>query len=334
MSATIKDVARLSNVSIATVSKYLNGGNVKEENRINIENAIDKLDYRVNNFARSLKINRAMTIGIVVDSITNTFYTGIISVIEEFLNEKGYASIVCETKENDDIRRKRMDFLLRKGVDGFIIFTTNISADFLDYYIKKGAAIVVVDSIADGVDCDFVTSDNISGAYQATEHFILKGHKKIAIITGEEENFSAGERLKGYKNAMKDHKIPIFDRYIYKNSYDLEGGYNSFKKIISDKKNMPTAVLISNYFMAVGAIIAINENNISIPDDISIICFDDLELSKVFKPKLTSVSQSSKGIGMNAAKMLLDRIDSNNKIGTRTVRVPVKITVNDSIKAL
>ena len=106
MSATIKDVARLSNVSIATVSKYLNGGNVKEENRINIENAIDKLDYRVNNFARSLKINRAMTIGIVVDSITNTFYTGIISVIEEFLNEKGYASIVCETKENDDIRRK------------------------------------------------------------------------------------------------------------------------------------------------------------------------------------------------------------------------------------
>lgn len=331
MNATIKDVAKLSNVSIATVSKYLNGGSVKEENRTNIEKAIEYLDYRVNNFARGLKINRSMTVGIVVDNITNIFYDSIISVVEDCLHEKGYSSIICETKEDEDIRIRKLDFLLSKGVDGILIFTTNILPETLNRYVDKGANIVVVDSIANGANCDFVTTDNISGAYQAVEQFILKGHKSIAIITGEERNFSAVERLKGYRRALEDYNLPVYEELIYKDSYDLEGGYKSFKKLLADKECHPTAVLIANYFMAVGAIIAINEENIIIPDDISIICFDNLELSKVFRPGLTSISQDNEELGKEAVKLLLSRIDGDDK-GSRIIRVPAKIILNNSIK--
>ena len=323
----------MSNVSIATVSKYLNGGNVKDKNKANIEKAINQLDYRVNNFARSLKMNRSMTIGIVLDNITNTFYTSIISNIEDGLNLKGYSSIICETKENDDTRKRKLDFLISKGVDGILIFTTNISSDLLNYYVKRKANIVVVDSVVNGVNCDFVSTDNISSAYQATEQFILKGHKKIAMITGEDKNFSALERLKGYKRALEDYGLPIYEELIYKDRYDLEGGYKSFKKLMANKSCVPTAVLIANYFMAIGAIIALNEDNIVIPDDISMICFDDLELSKILKPKLTSVSQSTNEIGSEAIRLLLSRIEGNIT-GSRVVRIPAKIIMHNSIKVI
>ncbi len=161
--------------------------------------------------------------------------------------------------------------------------------------------------------------------------FILKGHTKIAIITGEDKEFSAAERLKGYRRALDDYDIPVCDHLIFRDSYDLEGGYKSFKKLVENKGC--TAVLISNYYMAVGAVIAVNEENINIPGDISIICFDDLELSKVFKPKLTSVSQSTAEIGNEAVKLLLSRIDGSNS-GCRIVRVPAKIIVNNSIKKM
>lgn len=333
MSATIKDVARLSGVSIATVSKYINGGNLKEENRINIEKAIQQLDYRVNNFARGLKMNKSMTVGIVVDSITNTFYTSIISTIEECFHEKGYSSIICETKYDDGIRSRKLDFLLSKGVDGIIIFTTSITSETLNHYTQKGSNIVVIDSIVNGTNCDFVTSDNISGAYQAVEQLILKGHKKIAIITGDEKNFSAVERLRGYLRALEDYNLPIYEELIYKDSYDKEGGYRSLKRMLQNKDCIPTALLICNYFMAVGALCAINEEDIIIPGDLSLICFDDLELGKVFKPKLTSIRQETEEMGKIAVKHMLSRIDENVS-DTRIVRVPTKIIFRDSIRKI
>lgn len=333
MGATIKDVAKMSNVSIATVSKYINGITINEKNKINIENAIKQLDYKVNTFARSLKINKSMTIGIIVDSIKNTFYTSIISVIEDFLQEKGYSSIVCDTKENEEVQKIKLDFLINKGVDGIIIFTTHISPELLDINVKKGTKIVVIDSIINGIDCDFITTDNISGAYQATEQFILKGHKKIAILTGDDRNFSAIERLRGYKRALEDYNIPLHEDYIYQSSYNMNGGYNSFKKMLSDKNKMPTAVLVANYFMTIGAVIAINEENINIPDDMSVICFDDLELSSVFKPKLSSVIQQTDEIGLNAVNLLLERLDNDIK-DSRIIRIPPQIVVTNSIKRL
>ncbi len=323
----------MCNVSIATVSKYINGININDKNKANIENAIIQLDYKVNTFARSLKINKSMTIGILVDSIKNTFYTSIISVVEDFLQEKGYSSIICDTKEDEEVQRVKLDFLSNKGVDGIIIFTTHISPELLDAHVKKGARIVVIDSIINGIDCDFITTDNISGAYQATEQFILKGHKKIAILTGDDRNFSAVERLKGYKRALEDYDLPLFDSLIHQSSYNMNGGYNSFKEMLSDKNIVPTAVLVANYFMTIGAVIAINEENISIPEDLSIICFDDLELSSVFKPKLSSVIQQTDKLGKEAVNLLLKRLDGDVS-GSRIKRIPPKMIITNSIKKM
>lgn len=333
MSATIKDVARISKVSIATVSKYLNGGNVKEQNRINIENAINELDYRVNTLARSLKTNKTMTAGIMVDNITNVFYTSIISVIEDKLSLMGYSTMICDTREDPALQKLKLDFLASKGVDGIIIFTTCISPELVETYVSKGISIIIIDTILNGIDCGFITTDNISGAYQATEQFIMKGHKKIAMITGEDKEFSAGERLKGYKRALEDYNIPLDSSLIFQGPYNLKGGYRLFQEMLLNKQINPTAVLIANYFMAIGAVISINENNVNIPDDLSIICFDDLELSKVFKPKLSFVSQQFTEIGLSAVELFLDRID--NKINNaQIVRIPPKIIITDSIKQL
>jgi LacI family transcriptional regulator len=332
--ATIKDVAKKSGVSIATVSKYLNGGNVREHNRVNIERAIEELDYRVNSNARGLKTKKSMTIGIVVDNITNIFYTSVISYVEDRLLNNGYSSIICNTKENEDIFKKKMNFLISKGVDGIILFTTSISQDLLRHYVDKGVRMVVVDTIINNVDCDFITIDNISGAYNAIEQFILKGHRRIAIITGEDRNFSAMERLKGYLRALEDYNIPLDDNLIYKNTYDIEGGYRAFKKMLREnRKNLPTAVLISNYFMTVGSMIAINEENINIPNDLSVICFDNFELSKVFKPKLTFVSQPIDEIGYKAAQLLLDKLN-NKDTQSMILRIPPQLVLNPSIKKI
>jgi LacI family transcriptional regulator len=333
MNATIKDVARLSGVSIATVSKYINGGNLKEANRINIENAISTLDYKVNTLARGLKTSKSMTIGIMVDHITNVFYTSIISIVEDYLHNKGYSSIICETKGNYDIACRKTDFLISKGVDGIVLFTTSANSEYLNYYLQKEVKIVVVDSISYGVGCDFVTTDNISGAYQAVEQFIIKGHKKIALITGLDDDFSAIERYRGYTRALEDYNVPLNTGYIFKDSYDLEGGYKSMKKLISLKNDAPTAVLIANYYMTIGSVIAINEENISIPEDLSVICFDDLELSKVFKPKLTSVAQSVEKIGKATVEVLMKRIEQNDT-NSGIIRIPPRLIINDSVKII
>lgn len=331
MSGTIKDVARMSNVSIATVSKFLNGGNVKKQNRINIENAINELDYRVNTLARGLKTNKSMTVGIIVDNITNVFYTSIVSIIEDKLSLMGYSTLICDTREDTKLQKVKLDFLSNKGVDGIIIFTTYISAELLEVYVQRGLSIIIIDSIVNGVECGFVTTDNISGAYQATEQFILKGHKNIAIITGEDKDFSATERLKGYKRALEDYNLPANDNLIFQGPYNLKGGYRLFQDMLTNNLIAPTAVLIANYFMTIGAVIAINENNINIPEDLSIICFDDLELSKVFKPKLSSISQQSEEIGIAAVELLIDKIDSGVKC-TKIIRIPPKIKITESIK--
>lgn len=333
MSNTIKDVSRLSGLSISTISKYLNGGTVRKNNIAKIEKAIRELDYKVNQSARSLKTRKTMLVGIIVDSITNQFFSSIVSLTCEKLQERNYSSIICETNEDDEKVSYRFDFFMSKNVDGIIIISNCLSPDLLRSFTDRFKNIVVVDLVADNENCDFVVTDNVMGAFHATEQFIEKGHTRIAIIAGAEKHFSARERLTGYKQALLEHNIPINDSLIFKDAYDIKGGYRALKKLLEFKSadERPTAILVSSYLMMVGAIIAINENGVKVPDDFSIICFDNNELNMVFMPKLTCINQPIEEISETAVNFLIDRFAGKDNI-SRTTRLAPKILDGDSVK--
>ncbi len=333
MSATIKDVARTSGISPATVSKFLNGRQVRPNSETKIKEAIRVLNYHANPSARSLRTARSMVIGVLVDNIVNVFYSGIISLAAQQLQERNYSSIICETNESPALFEKQLEFLLSRKVDGIMILSNNVPTQILTAFSERFSNIVVVDSAFHGVNCDFVLTDNQMAAYHATERFIIMGHENIAIITGEDKYFTARERLKGYERVHDDYHLPVIPENVFRDAYDIEGGYRAFKKLASGLSGQggPTAVLVTSYFMTVGSIIAINEEGIRVPDDISLICFDNYELNKVFSPKLTCVVQPSEEISRKAVEFLLDRINGENS-ESRIFRLPPIIITGASVK--
>ncbi len=335
MPPTIKDIAEKSQISIATVSKYLNGRPVRPSTSAKIEEAIRALNYHVNQTARSLRTSRSMTIGILVDDIRNNFFAHMVSLLSDALQRKDYSSIICEISEEEESLRRQMGFLFSKNVDGIVIISTVIPQQALKEFSEQFRNIVVIDSSLRGVNCDFVLTDNIAATYNATEQFIVKGHRKIAIVTGTSVNFSARERLSGYKRALTDYQIPVNQNWIIQDSYDYEGGYRALKKLLEMRAegDMPTAVLVTSYRMTTGFIIGVNEENVRIPDDISLIGFDNYDINKVFVPHLTCVAQPVEQLSAAAVSLLFDRMEGKNE-DSQIVRIPAQFLPGDSVKRL
>ncbi len=333
MKSTIKDVSKTSGISVVTISKYLNGYSVRKSSKEKIDIAIKELNYTVNQNARSLKTNKSMLIGIIIDTIVNTFYATLVSLMEMKLRENNYSSIIYETKDDPSLMESGLNFLYEKGVDGILLFTTCSEHEVLNKFLQKFNKVVVIDSILSDINCDCVATDNITGTYYAIEQFILKGHKNIAIITGKSNHFSAQERLRGYQRALEDYGININNKMIFKEAYDIMGGYNAFNKLYSNNYEKPTAVFIASYFMTIGSIIYINEKNINVPDDISIICFDNHELNMVFKPRLTYIEQPIEEISKIGVDLLFKRIN-NTSTDNRIIRVSPKLVFGNSVSNL
>ncbi|MFW6288138.1 MAG: LacI family DNA-binding transcriptional regulator [bacterium] len=194
MATTIKDVAQKADVSISTVSKYLNGGNVLEENRVLIDKAIRKLNYRINEIARGLKTNQTMAIGVLVPSFEDNFCAPIVSQIEEILQKNGYSLVVCDYRKDGETLKGRLDFLVNKMVDGLIIFPLDFGIEYIESVLEKDIPLILIDQIMDGIDCDAIVTDNVSASYTAVEHLIHNGHKRIGIICGTKDLYTSQER--------------------------------------------------------------------------------------------------------------------------------------------
>jgi LacI family transcriptional regulator len=261
--ATIKDVAKYTGLSIATISKYINGGNVLEENRIMIKEAIEKLGYKRNDMARGLKTNKTKTIGVLIPSLENIFFTTIVSIIEDILLEEGYGIIICDFKENKQLERKKLEFLINKHVDGIIMVSYGENNDYIKELTDKEVPVVLLDRMIRGLDLDVVLADNLNASYQAVEELIMKQHKKIAIICGPENTYTADERRKGYIRVFHDYNMEVDESFIYTGDYSVESGYNHMEAIWK-RADKPTALMVTNYEMTIGAIMAINDLNIDV----------------------------------------------------------------------
>ncbi|MGB8454814.1 MAG: LacI family DNA-binding transcriptional regulator [Anaerocolumna sp.] len=334
MAVTIKDVARETNLAISTISKYMNGGKVRPENQKMIDLAIRKLGYRPNDNARGLRSAKTYTIGVLIDSLGSQYFAKITHLIEKILKKEGYSILVCCHKDNTAAAKKAVEFLVSKQVDGIIIEPVAGEEDYTVPILQNKIPFVAIDRAVGHIKSDRVMSNSTFGAYQATEYLIQNGHKKISIITGTSETNSgllaAKERYRGYLRAMEDYELTLQDEYIIEGNFKFESGYECMQKLWKLKKR-PTAVFVSNYNMCLGAMTAIHNMKISIPEELSFITFDDLEFSVISNPMLNAIRQPMEKMAEKAVELLLRRIDGDYTDYPQNIKLPTELVVRDSV---
>ena len=292
MAATMKDIARRTGLGLATISSYFNGGNVREKNRIKIEEAIEELHYEVNEVARGLKTNATKTVGVVIPELNNVFCAEIISGMEDILRSHGYAAIVCDCRTDKKLEKEAVDFLTRKRVDGIINMPVDMTGAHLNEFQKTGKPIVLIDRMIQGISCDCVLVDNVNAARQ---------------------------RMLGYMKALKDHGIAVDEKLICHGDYTIQGGVQAVEELVKENPDM-TAVFVTNYEMTMGAVIGLNEMGVSMPEEISLVGFDNLPFARACRPALTIVSQPTEKIARETAQIMLERLEGREELPDHIVR--------------
>ena len=309
--STIKDVARRTGLSLSTISKYLNGGTVREENRLAIDAAVAELGYSVNVFARSLKANRSMTIGVLLPTISSPFFGRVVAAMEPVLRRSGYECFVCSYDFDREQELKKLEFLARYHVDGIVYVPENVTAG--EVRARVGAIpVVLIDRSLDQADYDTVVVDNLNAVYMAIELLIGRGHRRIGLIAGPQTISTARERTVGYRRVLEDYRLPVDESLILAGNYDLESGSRLFRALL-DMPQPPTAVFVTNYDMTLGAIMAAHERGVALPAQMDFIGYDNVDLCSIVTPRLDIVEQPMDEMGRRAAELLIARMSGSDQ---------------------
>jgi len=327
--ATIKDVAKRVGVSTATVSHVINETRfVSEGLRDKVLRAIQELHYQPNAIARSLVKRKTHTIGIIITDILNPFYTAIVRRIEDVTYRAGYSVMLCNTDEDPSKEQLYIQILLEKRIDGLIISTVFQGHPHPLLTRLKTIPLVAIVRKIQGLASDAVLGDNLNGARAAIDHLVQLGHRRIGMISGPPGLSSGAERLEGYKKALGEHRIPWEERWIKIGDFKRESGYSLTKEIF-EKSPRPTALFVANNQMTIGALQALKELGIRIPEELSLVSFDDMEWYGFLDPPLTAVEHSPYLMGKTAGEMLLQRIGHKRK-NPKRVLLPSRLIVRKS----
>lgn len=310
---TIKDVAAKVGVSTATVSRYLNSsGYVSKEIQQKISQVINDLDFVPNSVARSLKRTETKTIGIVIPDLSNVSFMDTVKAISDVVTANDYQPIILSSEENLENECKILDVLVSKRVDGIIIASAGKNEKLMKINDSR-LPIVLFDrdfyNTEGNVTIDAVTNDNFTGSYQMINYLISLGHKNIAILCGK--NLIA-DRLQGYIKAHEHNNMQVDENYILYGDYEFDSGYELTKKLIMQPLK-PTAIFSVTNIMALGAVAALNEMNISIPDKMSVCSFGIFKYHPILNPDMTVVNQQPVELGRRAAEMLINKIQNPSK---------------------
>lgn len=330
MVATIKDIAKQTGLGLATISSYLNGGNVREENRLKIEQAIDELHYEVNEVARGLKTNRTKIIGIIIPELNNIFCAEIITEVEDILRGYGYATMICDCRTDEKREAEAVEFLKKRRVDGVIVMPSATQGEHFKELIESGIPVVLLDRRLENLRCDCVLVDNHEGAKQAVQRLIRDGHRRIGMITGPQDVFTAKARLEGYYDALQEAGITFDEQLVTFNDYTIAGGIAGLRRLVEQNSDM-TAVFVSNYELTMGVVIEANELQLSIPEQLSVIGFDNVEFARACVPKLSIVSQPTKEIARHVSELMLKRLDTEVDDDYRTVMLQTGFVEGKSV---
>ncbi|MGY2401115.1 LacI family DNA-binding transcriptional regulator [Pseudomonas sp. SDO5271_S396] len=308
--ATIKDVAALAGISYTTVSHVVNKTRpVSEPVRIKVEAAIKQLDYVPSAVARSLKAKTTATIGLLVPNSLNPYFAELARGIEDYCERNGYCVILCNSDDNAEKQRNYLRVLLEKRIDGLIV--TSVGGDDSGLAVGLSAVrtpMVIVDRALDGIDVDLVRIDHEEGAYLATRHLLELGHRDIACIGGPGHTRVAQMRLAGYRRALREAGVEVLANRTEESDFTSTGGYAAAVKLLAH--NPPSAIFACNDMIGFGVLRAAAERDLRVPDELSVIGFDDIQMGRYVYPALTTVGQSIVQLGETAAELLLRRIAS------------------------
>lgn len=313
MAASIKDVAKEAGVSIATVSRVLNDIDVvNEETKKKVLEAIKKLGYRPNIVARSLKTQRTRTIGILIPDISNQFYPEIVRGAEDVANIYDYNVMLCNSDFDIDKEKEYLRVLKEKMVDGVLYMSSSLENDILDLINELDVKTVLVETDDKNANLPSVTIDNVKATYEVTKYLIDKDIKDIAFIgVSREDNNAWKKRFTGYKNALQESNIEFREELTYFHNLKVETGYNGVVEMLN-RGVSPKAIVCASDEIAMGAINALRDNGLKVPEDVSVTGFNDIDLARAFYPKLTTVHQPMYDMGSVAMRMLIKII--NNKV--------------------
>lgn len=306
----MKDIAKIAGVSLGTVSHVLNGtAGVREPVRRRVLEAVRSISYQPSQLARGLRRVQTNVIGMIIPDITNPFFPAVVRGVEDQAFSNGYRLILCNTDNNHSKELAHLNELRTYLPAGLIVIPSTFSdlTAQAESYRNVGTGVVCIDRLPRDWVGDTVTADNQKGAYRATRHLIELGHKQLAIIIGPLHLTNAQERLDGFRQAVKEARLPLAPEYVQETTFDKQGGA-SRAGLLLRLIPRPTAIFAGNDMIALGVLSAIREAGLRCPQDVSVMGFDDLELAETTNPALSSVSQSGYQLGSTAATIMLERI--------------------------
>ncbi|MGX9418341.1 HTH-type transcriptional repressor PurR [Vibrio sp. WJH972] len=332
--STIKDVARLAGVSTTTVSHVINKTRfVAEATQEKVNTAVKELKYSPSAVARSLKCNSTQTIGMLVTQSTNPFFSEVIDGVESYCYRQGYTLILCNTGGIYEKQRDYIRMLAEKRVDGFLVMCSDLTEELLvmlDSYSEVPK--VIMDWGPESSQSDKIIDNSEEGGYLATRYLIKHGHRDIACLSGHLNKAACKERIIGFRRAMNEANLAINEDWILEGNFECDTAVLAADSIIAmDTK--PTAVFCFNDTMALGLMSRLQQKGIRIPEDISVIGYDNIEISEYFSPPLTTIHQPKRRVGKNAFEILLQRI-KNKQHERRVFEMHPEIVERFSVKKL
>ncbi len=328
--STIRDVAERAGVSTMTVSRVINNsGYISQDARERVEAAIAEIGYVPNTLARSLRFKQTKTLALVLTDITNPFFTTLARGAEDGASDQGFNLIFCNTDESETEQAKELTALVQKRVDGVLLVPAASSAEAVAFLREQGVPVVVLDRRVPDCTVDSVRCDSEQGAYELASHLLDLGHQRIAALSGPQKVSTAQDRVAGYRRALADSGLGPDAEIVYYGPFTQAGGVEMARQALALSPR-PTALLAANNFIAVGAYQAVRETGLGVPDDVSIVGFDDLPTWLVMEPFLTVAAQPAYEMGQRATQLLLERLSHGAATECQEIVLPFEIIVRRS----
>lgn len=324
MAKGIKDIALLAGVSTTTVSHVINNTRfVSEEKRTRVLDVMRRLDYHPNRMASGLRTKKSYAIGVVLPDITNPYFAEIARGVEDACFEHNYSAIICNSDDSSRIESHYLSMLAEKQMDGIVLVNVGDRGQRPPERVMHDMPLVMLDREIPGLVSDSVQVDNKLGGRMAAEYLFGLGHRRVVCIGGTPEVYPSWDRVDGFIEFMREAGHPVPPRSILKGDFQAESGFALTHKAMA-AKSRPTAIFAANDLMAYGAIRALTEMGMRIPEDISVVGFDDISLSSLFNPPLTTIRQPRLEMGETAVNLLLEKMGSP-ELESRRVMLPLKL---------
>ena len=330
--ATIKDISRVTGLSVGTISKYLNNKPVLPENSAMIQQAIESLHYQVNTFARGLKTSRTQTVGFLMHHWESPFFLHIISIVEERLHEHGYSVMVCAYNGDEQQEKEKLQ-LLSTRCDALVVHPLFLTAAYLQEHLTRALPVISIDRPLPGYNCDNILINTSSAGYSAVESLVQRGHRHIALLTGTRGLDTSTARVRAYERVFEDYGLPINRELILFGDYRAQTGFDIVSRLLrSDDR--PTAIYATTNEMTLGALASISKFGLSIPEDMSFIGGDIIGDSAVFARNLSQVLQPADAFGETLAAQLIKRLFEKEPSAPETIHLQAEYLLRDSVRTL